>query len=478
MIRLRSVALVFALSIVLLCGCPNSRTANPKSVGASYKGQEVELVVPASMQLPALWEVTLQEWMTQTGATVRWSEYGAEPNALNQKLAGQAAAGGRVVLFPLRDLTELDAQLAPVPAGTNLDLKDLLKGLRDRVVSRNRTPIAIPASAPVFLCYYRADLLRQAGMKPPETWEDYQRLVDSLEKWAPGLPAVEPLAPDHRAAFFFARSLAHAKHPENYSVWFDLETGKPQFETAGFQEAIETASRAWKKMPASIAELTPLQCRNQIIAGKAALAIGIEPTMPTKDVVRADAIEIGVCRLPGTRRAYNTNSKRWDSQAATHAPALCGFDGMAIGIAATDSGKGTDAAWNLLTTLAGDQFEANWSSLPKSVCRESQVANAANWNESGLTAEESSRAVDATALSLRDNQVVAELPIANSERYRQATADIVGKLVKNDVDAAAAMQQLQEAFSKIADEAGAESIRTQYRRGLGLPTFEIAPDRR
>jgi multiple sugar transport system substrate-binding protein len=359
-----------------------------------------------------------------------------------------------------------------------VDLKDFLKGLRDRVVSRNRTPIAIPVSAPIFLCYYRADLLRQAGLKPPETWEDYQRLVDTLDKWAPGLAAVEPLGPEHRAGFFFARSLAYAKHPENYSVWFDLDSGKPILANGGFEEAIDAASRAWKKMPPAIAELSPLQCRKQVIEGKAALAIGVEPTVPHKDVVRADAIEVGVCRLPGTRRVYNSNSNRWDSQSATHAPSLCGFDGLAMSVAATEAGKGTDAAWNLLATLAGDQFDANWSTLPKSPCRESQIASAANWNESGLTAEESSRAVDAIALSLRDSQVVADLPVAKADRFRQATNDIIGKLLKDDLDPKLALEQLQEAFSSIAAEAGAESIRAEYRRGLGLPTFEIAPDRR
>ena len=63
-----------AISVVLLCGCPGTPPES-KTVARPFRGQEVELVVPASYQLPALWDVALSEWMDQSGATVRWSEY-------------------------------------------------------------------------------------------------------------------------------------------------------------------------------------------------------------------------------------------------------------------------------------------------------------------------------------------------------------------------------------------------------------------
>jgi ABC-type glycerol-3-phosphate transport system substrate-binding protein len=473
MIWSRTAAVLLAVNSLLLCGCPNKPAANNKSNLPSFRGQEVELVAPASFQLPAVWEVALQEWMNQSGATVRWTEYDPQSDSLVQKLADPIPVGGRVILFPLRELSAIDRHLAPLPSGAGIDFNDLFKGLRDRVISRNRSPVAIPIAAPEFLCYYRADLLRKAGLKPPETWDDYQVLLDSLDKWAPGLTAVEPLAPDSRAALLFARSLAYVKHPENYSVWFDLESGQPVLETPGFQAAVESASHAWKKMPSSISDLTPLQARHQILEGKAALAIGAEPTMAAKDIVRAESIEIGVSRLPGSRRVYNTNSKRWDSIPASgvHGPTLSGFDGWAIGVGSTEDGKSADAALNLLASLAGDQFESNWASLPKTPCRESQVTTAASWHESGLTLEEASKSVDAVALTLRDNQVVADLPIPKSAQFRKATNEVIARLLKDELDATAAVHQLQIDFAAIVKDIGADIIRADYRRGLGLPAL-------
>ena len=464
-----------AIGLVLLCGCPGTP---PKSetVDRPFHGQEVELVVPASYQLPAVWDVALNEWMDQSGASVRWSEYsGNDENSLEKKLSAPVTSGGRVILFPLRQLGELDRHLNPIEAAATpgLDLKDIFKGLHDRVVSRNRSLVAIPVSAPVLLCYYRADLLKAAGLKPPQTWDEYQSLLDSLDRWAPGLTAVEPLAPGHRATLFFARSLAFAKHPENYSVWFDLDSGKPLLKTAGFEEAMEVAGRAWKKMPCRITEMTPADCRRQILEGKAALAIGIEPVSVDKagETTRAASIEIEICRLPGSRRVFNPNSNQWDvlPRSAVHAPTLCAFDGMAIGVGLPAEGGKDAAAWHLLSTLAGEQFASNWASLPKSPCRESQVGTATSGNESGLTIDEASRAIDATAQTLRDDQLVADLPIPQADEFRRVTDEAIGKLLKNELDPAAALQQLQADFEQIVARVGAATIRADYRRGLGLP---------
>jgi multiple sugar transport system substrate-binding protein len=472
---------ILAIGLVVLCGCPGA-PPETKSVAQPFRGQEVELVVPASLRLPALWEVAANEWMNQTGATIRWNEYdnreGSDAGALEKTLSAPVSPGGRVILFPLRDISHLDRYLDPIETTDDpgLDLKNIFKGLRDRVVSRNRSVVAIPVAAPVLLCYHRADLLKAAGLKPPQSWDDYQSLLDSLDRWAPGLTAVEPLAPGYRSTLFYARSLAFTKHPENYSIWFDLASGNPLLKTAGFEEAVEVAARAWKKMPPSIGTMTPADCRRQILEGKAALAIGIEPVSATDaaSFKRTAGIEIGITRLPGSHRVFNPNSNRWDvlPQSAVHAPAICGFEGMAIGVDAPAGGGRNAAAWNLLATLAGDHFGSNWASLPKSPCRESQVGTATGWNESGLTVEEASQAVDATAQSLRDDQLVADLPIPSAADFHRVTDETIGKVLQSELDPAGAVQHLQAAFEQIVSRIGAASIRADYRRGLGLPDLE------
>jgi len=481
-----SSAIIWALvaaGLIILCGCP-STPPPAKGTGNDqpHKGQEVSLIVPASLQLPALWEVVAQEWMLQTGATVQWLEYTDEQGkSLQDKLAEPAPSGGRIILFPLKNLSSIDRYLATIDSNrtAELDLKDVFKGLRERIVSRNRTAVAVPVSAPVLLCYYRADLLKAAGLKPPETWDDYQTLLESIDQWAPGLTAVEPLGTGFGGTLFSARALAFAKHPENYSVWFDLETGDSMLNTAGFHEAITVASRAWKKMPSTILDLSPVECRQQVLAGKAALAIGQEPIAGSKSekAERASAIEVGVCRMPGSRRVYNTNSQRWDvlPQASVHAPALSGFDGAALGVGLSENGAKDPAAWHLFSTLIGSKFETNWAALPKSPCRESQVTTAPSWHESGLTIEESSRAVDATAQMLRDSQVVSDFPTTADLELHRLTEQMIHRLLKEDLDPATALQSLQKEIEDLISKAGKNEFRADYRRGLGLPALDAMP---
>ncbi len=475
--RVVPAALFFPIVCLLLGGCLSSTSPTiPVANAVPFQGQEVELLVPQSLALPATWDVLLQEWSSQSGATVRIAEYSREEESeLANSLQQATGSGGRVVLFPLNRLSELERELAPLDFGGNsgLDTKDIFKGLRERVVSRERSVVAIPIAAPVLVCYFRRDLLKAAGLKPPETWEAYQTLLDTLDRWAPGLTAVEPLAPEHRASLFFARSLAFAKHPENYSVWFDLETGESLVQSPGFVEGLAAAQRAWQRLPATVSDETPATCRRAILEGRVALAIGYEPAAADRaspKMERAAGIEIGVCRLPGSKKTFNRNSQRWESipGGGVHAPGLCGTTGWAMGITLPASGSKDAAAWNLLATLTEAQFESAWVTLPKTPCRESQVGSAPAWNEDGLTAEEASQYVDAVAQTLRDPQLVADLPVPQMAALRIAGTRFVTALLSAGTDAAQALTTLKAEFDQIAADVGKADFRAAHRRGLGL----------
>lgn len=463
---------VFAFFCLLLAGCP-SAPPTPPAVSRPFAGEEVELLVPSGLQLAARWDVTVTEWMAGSGATTRWVEYEAgDRAALETRMKAPVPTGGRLVLFPLEDLGSIDAALSPLdhPAEQGFDVNDVFRGLRDRVVTRNRAPVAFPVAAPTLLLYYRADLLKRAGKQPPETWDDYQQLLDSLEEWAPGFQAVEPLAPEWSGTLFFARSLAFVKHPENYTVWFDLDSETPLLNSEGFRHAVVVANQAWQRMPPEISQMSPADCRRAVLEGRAALGIGLEPIGPTDDKkIRAESIEIGVRRLPGSRRVFNPNASRWEATQDLHAPALCGFSGQAVGIQTPGTLSTPTAAWHLLAVLAGDQFLSHWEGLPKSPCRESQLGSAATWHETGLTLEESSRAVDGLAQSLRDPQLVADLPLPAASEFRATVRDGIARLRKGEIAPEELPAVLHSDFKRIVQKIGADTLKAGYRRGLGLP---------
>ena len=93
--------------------------------------------------------------------------------------------------------------------------------------------MAVPFGSPVFCCYYRADLLEKLGRKPPQTWTEYEELAKLLrrtQKPAGGAAwcgTIEPLVPGWAGLVLLARAAAYAKHRDNYSALFNIETMEP-----------------------------------------------------------------------------------------------------------------------------------------------------------------------------------------------------------------------------------------------------------
>ncbi len=106
---------------------------------------------------------------------------------------------------------------------------------------------AVPLGSPVFVCFYRPDVFEKLGRKPPQTWIDYQRLVNffvegdksnASSKAPQSLPVeygtLEPLAPGWAGNVLLARAAAYAKHRDYYSTLFDKESLEPRITAEPF----------------------------------------------------------------------------------------------------------------------------------------------------------------------------------------------------------------------------------------------------
>ena len=218
-----------------------------------------------------------------------------------------------------------------------------------------------------------------------------------------------------------------------------------------------------------------------LLTGNAAMALTFEPlsselvarsqSEEDSKVQRIEGIEIGVCRLPGSRRVFNRNSKKWDTIPAgtIHAPALCGFAGLAMGVTLPPKREQESAALDLLINLSTTSlFDEAFASLPKGPGRESQLSFAPNWFGPELSSEEASQYADAVSQSLRDMQLVYELPVIGDEEFRQAASTALEPLIRGEADSEQTSNAMQHAFELIVERLGPDAVRDSYRRGLGL----------
>ena len=104
------------------------------------------------------------------------------------------------------------------------------------------------------------------------------------------------------------------------------------------------------------------------------------------------------------------------------------------------------AALNLLFSLSSPaMFDQAFATLPKGPCRESQLTQAPTWFGPELSTEEASQYCDAVAQSLRDPQVVFELPLIGAAEFRTTASKCLEPLLRGEAD----VEQTLNAYAKV-----------------------------
>jgi multiple sugar transport system substrate-binding protein len=320
-------------------------------------------------------------------------------------------------------------------------------------------------------CYLRQDLLAKAGLKPPESWSAYKSLVDTIAKWAPGLVAVEPWGDDFRGTMFLARAMPYVKHPASHSVFFDIDTGEPLIDSPGFVRALADSRAALAGLAPESLRLSAQDCRRLVLEGRAAMAIACEPGRgDEKAVTRGPGIDLAFVPLPGAAEYYSRRDRNWQrpSDKPVNRVTLCPFSGLSLGVAAGLAPPRSQAAWNLVTFLGFERYDAAFAGIAKTVTRESQLIPPPTWIGPDLRPDELFSYLSATAESLRPTALVPELAVIGRQHFREALTAGIGPALDGRATPEAALQQVGERWRAIAKELGPERVRDSYRKGLGL----------
>ncbi len=449
-----------------------------------FQGVTLRIAVPKELNLPERWEIPLDEWGAQTGARYELIEY-----ARTDDTQPAAFPECDLVVFPLGELSAWRGhdRLATMPRELKDQLElnwlDVLPGLRGILTSSADEPIALPISSPVLVCYYRRDLLEQAGLAPPKTWDDYEKLVSARERWAPNLTVEEPWHPHWRTTMFLSRAASAVKHPGNIGILFDINDGKPLIDNPGYTRVLEEILQGLAQRSPDVLKHTPADCRREMLTGKAALAIGLE-TLPqalpypfgpastdTAEVAgRAKNIQIGICPLPGVVQVYNQGVKDWESlpDGKINAVSLTGFCGLGAGVAKNPDAIVEQAAWNLIGQIGVAQLDNYFEQGARSICRESDILNAPNWGGDDLSGEEQHDFATSIKLGFTDQQTVAELPVVGREEFRSALNEGITAALERQSPPAEALAEVARKWQAHIDTFEADHVRDSYRQSLGL----------
>jgi ABC-type glycerol-3-phosphate transport system substrate-binding protein len=489
----RSESTLFAAAIALVigllngCGGPQQSAPTDKPSNSSRQAGTAAATAP-KLQLLVVGDAALAqkiarlrgEWLARTGAALDVSEMGPADLAKEKSLAAD------VIIYPSAELgTLVQRRLIRALPPSWVDRADYhkadlfeLPGLRE--TAWGEQTYAVPLGSPVFVCFYRPDLFEQLGRRPPQTWTEYQQLVElfaakqtpTRRSAAPLESAtLEPLAPGWAGKVLLARAAAYAKHPDYYSTLFDKETLEPRIATEPFVRALTELVATAKLGPKSQLEDAPADVRREFFAGHAAMALSWPTAADRLPPTHGPSpLSMGFVELPGSAEVFNPRDRQWTPRKSDDDPHV-----PLLGIAGRlgSSARGTpsaDAAFELLVWLSGDEWSAQVStaSSATTLFRHSQLEQPQRWVEAGMSQAAAKQYSDVAAVSFSRPGWLFAPRLPGHEEYMAALDDAVRRAVAGSVSPAAALTEAAARWQNITGRLGRSDQQKAYCRSLGL----------
>lgn len=488
-------ALLLALSLTFL-GCSASEEPNAADTNAaSLAGMELKLIVVDDRALAEAVRLLRGEWQGGTGAKLEVVEQTAAQMLDGKQLQADA------IIYPAEELGELAERdwLAPIPKMTLDDPQfawvEIFEADKSRLATWGTAAYAVPFGSPVLSCFYRADLLKKLDREPPNTWAEYQELVELLAKREnlagaapaedrPWFAAAEPLAEGWAGLTLLARAAAYAKHHNHYSTLFDMESMEPLIAAAPFVRALDELAATAKHGASSQLDFGPNEVRRAFADGQCALALSWPAAARSQEVAAGESksaeapettaqaaeFEVGFIELPGASDVYNLGAKQWDKRRPQDNPRvpLLGVSGRLGSISKTSAN--IDAAGQLLAWLSGPKWgpRVSTASQATTLYRESQLAAPGEWLSAPVEEPAAVQYAEAVKRAMSREESLMALRIPGRRRYLAALDQAVRKVVSGEAESQPALEEVAEAWSKITAELGLEAQRAAYHRDLGL----------
>lgn len=351
----------------------------------------------------------------------------------------------------------------------------------------------IPLDGDFQMVYYRTDVLEEAGLEPPNTWDDYLNIASEVH----GQDMNGDDQPDfgsciskkrNAQAYWAIISIAGGyiqSQGTSQGAFFRKEDMKPLLgDNEAFAEALRVYVESTDYGPPDELNLDVGDTRALFTSGRCALSvdwgdIGTLAIDPETSQVQG---KVGAVILPGSKRVLNRqtgelvacNEQRcphMDDEGVNHAPfaAFGGWSG-AINAAAPDEVK--DAAYAFLSYMA-QPAQANVDvTLGKTgfnPYRTSQLENLDLWLEAGMSRRFARNYLGAIRDSLDSPNMVLDLRIPQNQRYEQVVLDTqIARLLAGEITIEQATQNIEQGWRELNQELGMEAQREAYLNTLGI----------
>ncbi len=473
-------------------------TEGPQNLPRDFSGINLRLLTMDAPQIQSAFRQRAQEFEAMTGVQI---EIQTLPFAqLHDGILADAQS-----LEPAYDIVSFVSQWLPdyVDVGYLLDLSeplqrdrnirwnDIVPFYRNFAVAYGGRAYAVPMDGDFLMVFYRTDLLEQAGLEPPATWDDYLAIARRFQNQ------------DLNADGTLDYGSCIAKKPSMSSFWMfwamaspmlqtlgtrqgaflDVETLEPLVRNPAMAKALEMYRASGDYGPPDEMTLAVNETRSRFIAGRCALTLDWgDPGTLALDPVRSQVRDrVGAVIMPGSRDVLDRFTRKlvpcdkircpYAIDGINYAP-YAASGGWTAGINAAVDEAHQAAAYAFLSYVsqpAQSNRDVTLGSTGFNPYRLSQLHERGPWLEAGMGQEMASKYLGAIEISLSSKNIVLDLRIPQAQRYQQEVLDqILAKFLAGTLTQEEALDQLYDGWEALTHEADRTVQRRAYRLSLGL----------
>jgi multiple sugar transport system substrate-binding protein len=358
---------------------------------------------------------------------------------------------------------------------------------------------ALPLLGEIPVCFYREDLLQDAGhraafrkrygqeLAPPATWQDFFQIAAYFHNQKrPGMdgpcPSLPPL-PENRddldrlfysVAVPFAHRAVREDEPkpppatEVFSFHYDLQSGTVRIATPGFVRALQLLQRLQAFRPAGTAPDPPSVFQR----GEAVLCVASPSWISRFQESAAVRDRFGICRLPGSTQVadYATGQER-PVAGGNWVPYL-GAGGWMMVVPRRNAEPET--AFSLSASLSDPKtsqdivIEPAWGG---GVFRREHLEPGIGWHQLGLDRRRTENLIDVLRETVLHPQVknpVLRLRTPDERAHQQALDAELRKALLDGKDASQALHAAAQRWRQLDEDTNRQTRLAEYRLSLSL----------
>jgi len=372
----------------------------------------------------------------------------------------------------------------------DIQWEDIAPFFRDFSATYGGRIYTIPLDGDFHMGYYRSDLLAEAGLEPPRTWEEYLEIA----KFFQGKDLNGDGDPDYGScvsmkrgaqAYWFIHSIASAMIQSQgtaQGVFFTHDDFEPLVNNAAFSKALDIYSEMKDYGPPDSLNLDVGDTRGLFTSGRCALSIdwGDIGTLAIDPETSVVMDKTGAMVLPGSTEVLDWETGElipcdadtcpYAIDGVNHAP-YAAFGGWSGGVNASADPKVKEAAYaffSYMTRPENSNVDVTIGITGFNPYRQSQFLNRELWVKAGMSPEAASNYLGAIEDSLNSPNMVLDLRIPQNQQYQQVILDTaLSQFMAGEISKEEAMQQIYDGWQELTDEIGRQEQREAYLNSIG-----------